>query len=429
MKYVVLLLILFLSTGAEGRAQDLNLPERLTLEDAIRIARERNPTLSAARNGVEVAEAERLGAQLRPNPAVSLMSDNYPLFEPNRPDFWNNQQLTVRIDQELELAGRRRLRRDSAVAGIAVAEAQWLDQVRRLEFEVRQAYFAVVLAKADVVVAQASLAEIDEVIRLNRSRYEVGEISGGDVRRIQVERLKFVDDQFAAELSLRNARSGLLALLNAPDLGVTFDVVERLEWEGGAQPPPAAASPPLNPLSLRAEALAQRPDLRAAQTEVQRADTETLLQRALRTPNMTVGAGYQRNFSEDAFVFGVTVPLPLFHRNQGAVARAEAERRQAANLAMAAATVVLLDVQQAVNTVDVTRARVQYIEREYLQPSRESRDIVLAAYRLGSANLMDYLDAQRAFRDTLRTYNRALYEQRLGLFQLAAATGAAGTAR
>ena len=290
----------------------------------------------------------------------------------------------------------------------------------------RRAYFAVVLAKADADVAQASLAEIDNVIGLNKSRYEVGEISGGELRRIQVERLKFVDDQFAAQLALRNARSALLALLNAPDLGESFDVVETLEAAGSATAPPVVAPPPLDPRSLRAEGLAQRPDLRAAQTQVVRAETQTLLQRALGSPNMTVGAGYQRNFGADAFVFGVTVPLPIFNRNQGAVARADAERRQAANLARAAATDVLLDVQQAVNTVDITRARVQYIEREYLQPARESRDIVLAAYRLGSANLMDYLDAQRAFRDTLRTYNRALYEQRLGLFQLAAATGAAG---
>jgi len=84
---------------------------------------------------------------------------------------------------------------------------------------------------------------------------------------------------------------------------------------------------------------------------------------------------------------------------------------------------VLLDVQQAINAVDVAAARVEYIEREYLTPSRESRDIVTAAYRLGSADLIDLLDAQRAFRDTLRTYNRALYERRVSLFQLAAATG------
>jgi outer membrane protein TolC len=64
-----------------------------------------------------------------------------------------------------------------------------------------------------------------------------------------------------------------------------------------------------------------------------------------------------------------------------------------------------------------------------MTPARESRDIVLAAYRLGTADLIDFLDAQRAFRDTARTYNRALYDQRVSLFQLSAATGVAGSIR
>jgi cobalt-zinc-cadmium efflux system outer membrane protein len=99
------------------------------------------------------------------------------------------------------------------------------------------------------------------------------------------------------------------------------------------------------------------------------------------------------------------------------------------NVTAATATEVLLDVQQAANAVAVSRERVAYIEREYLSPSRESRDIVLASYRVGAADLIDFLDAQRAFRDTLRTYNRALYEQRLAIFQLAAATGGASPIR
>ena len=426
---VLLFFVLFVPLAAHARGQEVVVPAHLTLDDALRIATERNPNLAAARNTVEIAEAQRIDARLRPNPAVSVESENYPLFEPARPGFLNNQQLTVRVDQELELGGRRGLRTEVAETAISAAEAAFLDQRRRLEFDVRRAYFGVVLAKADLDVAQAALAEIDNVIRLNRARYEQGEISGGELRRIQVERLKFVDDLFAAQLALRNARSGLLVLFNAPDLSIDFDVVETLNAATSSAQPPTATPPPLDAPSLRTQALALRPDLLAAQRQVQRADTETRLQRALRTPNITVGGGYQRNFGVDAVVFGVTVPLPLSNRNQGGVARAEAERRQAANLATAAVAGVLLDVQQAVNAVDVTRARVEYIEREYLTPSRESRDIVLASYRLGTANLIDFLDAQRAFRDTLRTYNRALYERRLGLFQLAAATGGASPVR
>lgn len=422
----VLLLLLFAGTAVRSVfGQDLVVPPRLSLDEALRLATERNPSLAAARNVVEIAESRRIDARVRPNPAVTFESGNYPLFESPRPPFADNQELTLRVDQEIELGGRRRLRTEAAEVGITATAASFQDQQRRLEFDVRRSYFGVVLAKADVEVAQVALDEIDRVISLNRARNQQGEISGGEVRRIQVERLRFVDDLFNAQLALRNARSTLLALMNAPDLGVEFDVTEALAPSPATATVPARPAPLLDPAALRTQALTLRPDLQAAQREVQRADTETQLQRALRTPNITVGAGYRRDFGSNAVVFGVTVPLPLSNRNQGGVARAEAERRQVANLAAAAATMVLLDVQQAINAADVSRARVQYIEREYLTPARESRDIVLASYRLGAANLIDFLDAQRAFRDTLRTYNRALYDQRVSLFQLASATGGA----
>lgn len=431
MTRVLLLSALLMGIPAATPGQDLVIPPRLSLDEALRLVNERSPTLAAARNGVEIAEAQRLDARLRPNPALSVESGSYPLFGAPRPGFVNNQELTLRVDQEIELTGRRRLRAQAAEAGVSAGQAAFEDQRRRIEFEVRRAYFAVVLAKTDLDVARAALDEIDKVIGLTRARYEQGEISGGDLRRIQVERLRFVDDLFGAQLALRNARSGLLALINAPDLSVEFDVAEGLSL---AESPAVAgqavpAVPQLEAASLRSQALSLRPDLLAAQREVQRADTQTRLQRALRTPNLTVGGGYRRDFGSNAVVFGVTVPLALSNRNQGGVARAAAERRQAGNVAAATATAVLLDVQQAINAVEVSRVRVDYIQREYLTPSRESLDIVRASYQLGTANLIDLLDAQRAFRDTLRTYNRALYDQRIGLFQLGAATGAVSPAR
>lgn len=355
----VLLSCVLCLTATAVYGQDLVIPARLSLEEALRLTTERNPNLAAARNSVEVAEAGRVGAQLRPNGALTFESGSYPLFESPRPSFFGNQEMTLRFDQEIELSGRRRLRTQTADADVLTAEASFDDQRRRLEFEVRRAYFAVVLAKADVDVSQAALEEIDRVIGLNRARYEQGEISGGELRRVQVERLKFVDDLFAGQLALKNARSALLALFNAPNLSVEFDVSEPLSIAA-----PSAGAPPvtLDPVSLRTQALSMRPDLLAAQRAVQRADTETSLQRALHTPNITVGGGYRRDFGSDGVVFGVTVPLAFSNRNQGGIARAEAERRQAANVAAATAVSVSLDVQQAINAVDISRARVQYIE-------------------------------------------------------------------
>ena len=92
-------------------------------------------------------------------------------------------------------------------------------------------------------------------------------------------------------------------------------------------------------------------------------------------------------------------------------------------------TAASLDVQQAVNTVDVNRQRVEYIERESLRNAQETRDIILASYRAGAVNLIDFLDAQRAYRDTVRAYNRAVFEFRVSQFQLETAVGAPSVPR
>ena len=411
-------------------AQEQPVPDKLSLSQAVSIALERNPTLAAVRSDVDIAAADRLNTSRRLNPALTFDSAGYPASQQNRPAFSNNQELSVRVDQEIELAGRRRLRTETAQAAVDSAEARLENARRLLTLDVQRAYFQAVLATADRDVARASLEEIDRALGLNRARFERGEIAGGELRRLQVERLRFVDDVFAAELALRNARSALLALMNVSGLGQTFDVTEPLAAAATTTAPTApgvvaAVLPGAiggQAPALVADAVARRPDVIAAEREVLRADTQTRLQRALRTPNLTIGGGYRRDSGTNAVVFGATVPLPFFNRNQGGVARAEAERQQAESRVRATELIVRLDVQQAANAVDVNRERVQYIEREYLTTARESRDIIQASYRLGAADLIDFLDAQRAFRDTVRTYNRALYEQRISIFELAAAT-------
>jgi outer membrane protein TolC len=76
--------------------------------------------------------------------------------------------------------------------------------------------------------------------------------------------------------------------------------------------------------------------------------------------------------------------------------------------------------------VEVNRQRVDYIENQQLDKAREAREVTLAAYRLGGRTLMDYLDSQRRFRDTVRIHNQALYDYRISLYELANAVGFGG---
>ncbi len=402
-----------------------SVPDRLTLSQALALAVERNPRLAASRTGITVAEADRVTAGRRPTPALTFDSiGDYPFRTGNGID---QHEYLIRADQEIETAGRRGLRLAVADQGVGTARATYDDERRRLELDVKRAYLQAVLAKADREVAQSTLVEIDNLIKLSRARFEQGEISGMEPRRLQVERLRFVDDLFSADLAFRNARSALLTLLNAADLGQDVDPVDPLIAAGPAAPDSSVVASALADVSgLRSRALTNRPEIVAARSEEARMETETRLQRALRSPNLTLGGGYSHLGGLNVVAFGITVPLTFLTRNNGAVMRADAELIQASQRTAATVGEVALDVQRAVNAAQVNRARVDYIEREHITTAREARDIVLASYRLGETDLIDYLDAQRAFRDTQRTYNRALFEERLSFFELEAAVGTTG---
>ena len=412
---VLLLLAVVLSTP-RIEAQESDIPSRLTLDAAIRLAIGRNPALLAAENEVQAFEGDRIAANKRPNPAVSLQAEDFPIST-NPGPYFETQEITLRFDYEIERGGRRRLRTEAAQQALESRRLAYQDRVRLLTLEVERAFSRAILAKSSLDASQSLLDETERMISLNRVRFEQGEISALELNRIEVEKLKFQDDVFQADLMMRNAKSSLLALLNAPDLSQDVEITGTLQVTGQASEP---GLPPRAPLAeLLRIAYERRPDMASRLEEKRRADTETLLQRAIRSPNVTIGGGYKRNLTDNAVVYGVTFPVKIFNRNEGEIVRAEAERNRAANLVAAARKEIELNVQQAYSAVEVNRRRVEYIGTQYMKKAEEASRVTLESYNLGGATLLDYLDAQRAYRDTLRIYNQALFDERISLYELA----------
>jgi cobalt-zinc-cadmium efflux system outer membrane protein len=417
-----LLLFAIAFTSVRLYAQESAVPSRLTLEQAIRLAVARNPALEAYRNGVEALQGASVTARQRLNPAVTLEQEDFPLRTHPGP-FFGTQELTLRFDYEVETGGRRQLRTKAAEQAVEAQKLAYRDQVRRIELEVERAFARMVLAKSNLETSRSVLEQAERMIDLNRVRFKQGDISALDLNRIEVEKLRFQDDVFQADLMLRNSRSTLLALLNAPDLSQEVDVAGALPV-GDAE----AGMPPQAPLAeLFRLAFERRPDIAAARQEDSRAGTETRLQRAMRSPNVTVGGGYKRSGPDNSYVFGITVPLQVFNRNEGEILRADAERKRSASLEAALEKQIQLEVQQAYNAVEINRQRVEYIKSQHLKRAEEASTVTLTSYNLGGATLIDYLDAQRTYRDALRTYNQALFDERVSLYELASAVGSTVT--
>jgi cobalt-zinc-cadmium efflux system outer membrane protein len=420
MKWLLPFLLLWPSAFL-GQTNDEILGE-LDLKKALEIALANNPQLKAVRNEIEIAEADKVEASKRLNPAFSAYFEDYRLFHSDIGAFFKTQEITARVDQEIETGGKRKLRTQAAELRSRAQKAETENVMRTLAFDVRRAYFQSVLAQTNLENAETILQEIDRVIELNRTRFEQGDISGAELKRVEVERLKFIEDVFGSQLALVNAKSTLLSLLGLPQANSSFKLSGSLtvDREGDI---PERTLPPLPYADLERRALAKRPDLMASMLEQKRADTETLHQRSLRSPNITVTGGYKRNLLDNTVVFGVALPLKLFNKNEGGIARAAAEKARADNLAAHTRSQILLDLQKAYNSAEINRQRVEYIKKESILKANESRQIVLSAYRLGEIDLIHLLDAERAFRETRKTYNQALYEYRISLYELGSAIG------
>ncbi len=399
-----------LPCSAAGQAP---VPAALSLEEALRLAEANNPRLAVARQEAALSDADVIEARQRPNPEFEIESEG---FRPGASTgFANGQELSLRIAQPLELGTRRGARIEAANAGRAAARARLADVVRQVRREVGRASFARAAARAETVAAQAALEEIDRIIAVNRARYEQGEVSGGELRRLEVERLRFADDLLTADLAVRQATSELRAAIGTGRLDDSIVPTEGLDV-------PATAALPRADAALAA-ALERRPDIVALRHERERAQAEMRLQRALRLPAPTIAGGYKRDFGDQGIILGLSIPLPIFDRNQAGQRRSDAARRLADARLRQAETAVALEVQQALDLLEVSRRRADALERDYLVRAREARDSVAASYRLGEADLIDYLDAQRAFRDVQRAHSRALVELRLSLFELQAVIG------
>lgn len=389
------------------------LPPRLTLDLATEILLLRNPTILRERQNVAVARASVVEARLRPNPGFELVSESYPLFESNPGPFFQRNELVLRVGQPIETAGKRRKRTRVAEQDVAVAAYLLQDTVRQLKLELKTRYYRVVLAKAEYQLAQEVLKQFDEIIRLNQVRFERGEVSGLDLARVETERLRFFNDVVAAELQLQNAKTALLELLGVPDLGAQFDVAESLTFT------PLAISLEM----VEQEALIARADLLARRQQVEREQRQVVLERAVGVPNVTPFLGYKRNLVDNTVTFAVNIGLPFFNRNQGGIARASARVEQARYEQQRTELAVRSDFRQAYQAVQAEERRVRALESTYVAKARQARDIAQAAYRLGALDLIAFLDAERAYRETLRGYYQALFDHQVAIFLVEAAVG------
>jgi outer membrane protein, heavy metal efflux system len=179
--------------------------------------------------------------------------------------------------------------------------------------------------------------------------------------------------------------------------------------------------------SLQEIAFSARPDLQALEATQARSESELKLQLAQAKIDYTWGAQYVRqqgvNGKSNSLGLFFSAPLPFYSRNQGEIARARAEKEQIARQIQVLKAQVQTEVKTTVQEFRMVRELVKSIERDLLKPAEQARDTSAYVYHSKGSSLIEFLDAQRAFNETMQSYYEAQASYRRALIQLNSTVG------
>ena len=323
------------------------------------------------------------------------------------------------------LSGKYGLRRDIATAALAAARRSRDDAQRALEFQVKQAYLAVLQAQALVQNAVETRDAYARTRELNERRFAAGAINEGDLATIQVAALESEQVATQAAQTLRVAKVSLAFLLGRRSLVPDYAVdAKDLEFTV----PPALRAPTRE--WLLEGALARRPDLRARVEDERRADAGLALAKRNRIPDVGLSATYtangsgNTNISPPNLTIGLSFTLPVFYLQRGEIAKAEADLFTQRVLREKAEAAIVSDVETAWAQLSAAQQLVARMERGLLDRAQKARDIVQVQYEKGAASLLDLLNAQRTYSATRAEYAQALasYWTAVALLEQATAT-------
>ena len=365
-----------------------------TLADLEQIALENNPALAAAQARIEAAEGHWTQVGLHPNPTIGYSGQDIG-------DEGTSGKQGAFIGQRVITADKRGLNRAVAEQQIALAEQQWSEWRQRVLTDVRIGFYDVLISQRRLAITTDLLAASESGVKVARQLVEVQETSRVDVLQARVEHESVKIRMQKARNDEAAAWRRLAAVLGVPNmqpqrLHGDIDAVRRdIHWQDALT-----------------RLVSESPEMGAAHAEHQRAEWALDRAYAEKVPNIDVTASVHHDNASGDTVTGIElgIPLPLFNRNQGGIAKAEAEVRYAE----VQIERLELNLQQRLAVVFQryadSRFEVDKYARDILPIAQESQELMARSYRAGESGYLTLLTAQRTYFQTNLAYIGALRE-------------------
>lgn len=370
----------------------------LGLAELNQLALSQNKDLQAARMTLSITRSRYIQAGLWPNPVLELSNTDDRFFKDE-----GEYTRRVLINQPLPISGRLGKQKALACLEIARAQAEFRKLARQISAKVATAFYALIVAENRLQQLNY-LRQLNQVlVRVSHNRYHAAEISELDDNLAQMEYARIEQDQALLKSQLTSQYVTLNQLIGRKPTSPL-----RIKK--------AIVLPKANPelVALMNQAFRYRPDRQSLFLAVQRAEAQGNLAKAERFADWTLGVGVQKDKivvegappqeADKALMVTLSVPLPLFNRNQGQILEAGATKTQALIALKALDLAIETEVTSYFNQVNVLKQSLLKTRATSIRLGLANVKLARDAYQNGQMSLLNVLQVQRQQNDLHMAY-------------------------
>ncbi len=396
--YLPCLQVIILGNDSPIKAVDKNnrpVDKKISLEEALKIAIEKNPQLQSTRDQIDAALGSLRQSKLYPNPVLELLAEEIPSSDLGL----NQSQNLVGITQPIITGGKRGL-------GIKVSEkSKEKNELERdaillaVIADTKKAFYKAAADQEGFAIAKKVEEIAKGIYKSEKVRFDAGEVAITNVLRAEVELSKARNSVSNAEGNLQNSIKELQTVMGIPEETVDGVMGKLLTKPGELS---------LHELELNMKS--NQPVLKASKKNIEIAETQLTLEKRQAIPDINVSAGYKRLSLEnvDTVQMGIEIPAPFFNRNQGNIQKGKALSKKAKSENLSVYNDQLFQLKKNFNSYNVERRRVVEFRDKILPKAEESLKLIERGYKEGEFNYIDLLDAQRTWAETRISYIESL---------------------
>ncbi len=384
--------------------------EELTIARAFQLAKLQNPSLLAERYNLEIAKADVTTAKLFPNPVFN----NQELIRPSGPGnsfSQSNRQDWFQVTMPIPVAGQREYSIELAIKNLSLAQNNLIEFQRNLLYVVGTKWLEVWIVRQRTLNILRAKHNSDELLSVNELRLKNEVITKSEFLRTQIINEQYEADLYVAEQQLRNQ----------------IQIFNTLLGKTGQLDILADGSFPMENFNedlenLNQISLALRGDILASNAAVSAAATNIKLQEANAYPRPEVGIIYNPQNTERYYGSFVTIRVPIFDRNQGEIEKSISQFNQLQQSRTALELNIKTEVKNALGEFNASRKNFEKYKKIF-ESSEKVLETVKYSYLRGGTTVIDYLDAQRNWFQTLNLYYDSIFQFRRTYLQILFVTG------